>query len=283
MPARRLSTDTSTGSPESHPDPPSGQTLLTLGLRSFARAHWRRRSSTAWAWSACASRGPHAWPRVDGPPHDRPDRSTPPACASRDKHNRGAVRASQGILRSMLTRPWRAVHASSDRGGDKEFCALIFVARSPPAFRRRSRAAAMPLTCNDSPSPRRKPDRGVMRSLRLVRPVTSAARSREHGCRPPRFVGRELDHYLLCGVFAFGFARVPCASCGRDDLAAFPCRGRGFCPSWKTGTCSMVPRISSTESCPMALCAGKCSRSRFAFATWRPRIQDSSARCGAPL
>jgi hypothetical protein len=34
-----------------------------------------------------------------------------------------------------------------------------------------------------------------------------------------------------CGILAHGFARVHCDDCGRDDVVAFSCKGRGFCPS----------------------------------------------------
>jgi hypothetical protein len=44
-------------------------------------------------------------------------------------------------------------------------------------------------------------------------------------------VRRELYRYLDCGILANGFARVHCAQCGRDELVAFSCKGRGFCPS----------------------------------------------------
>jgi hypothetical protein len=47
----------------------------------------------------------------------------------------------------------------------------------------------------------------------------------------PHFVRRELYRFLDCGILANGFARVHCASCGRDELVAFSCKGRGFCPS----------------------------------------------------
>ena len=33
------------------------------------------------------------------------------------------------------------------------------------------------------------------------------------------------------GVLAYGFARVRCTQCGQDELVAFSCKGRGFCPS----------------------------------------------------
>ena len=54
----------------------------------------------------------------------------------------------------------------------------------------------------------------------------------EAGERPlPRFCAREIDAFLRCGVLAYGFARVWCQACGKDDVVAFSCKGRGFCPS----------------------------------------------------
>ncbi len=47
----------------------------------------------------------------------------------------------------------------------------------------------------------------------------------------PRFVTRELRAFLDCGILAKGFCRVHCTACGKDDLVAFSCKGRGFCPS----------------------------------------------------
>ncbi len=47
----------------------------------------------------------------------------------------------------------------------------------------------------------------------------------------PRYVLRELRSYLSCGVLTHGFARFRCFGCGCDDLVAFSCKGRGFCPS----------------------------------------------------
>jgi len=47
----------------------------------------------------------------------------------------------------------------------------------------------------------------------------------------PRFVEQELRRFLDCGVLSRGFARVHCTECGKDELVAFSCKGRGFCPS----------------------------------------------------
>ncbi len=48
----------------------------------------------------------------------------------------------------------------------------------------------------------------------------------------PRFVQKELEAYLRCGLLEEGFARVHCSECGFDRLVAFSCKGRaGVCPS----------------------------------------------------
>jgi hypothetical protein len=71
----------------------------------------------------------------------------------------------------------------------------------------------------------------VLHRVLIANLETFVARSREHGRGLPRFVERELYRYMSCGLLAFGFARVQCSGCGRDDLVAFSCKGRGFCPS----------------------------------------------------
>lgn len=45
---------------------------------------------------------------------------------------------------------------------------------------------------------------------------------------------RELRALLRCGILAHGFARVHGGACGKDDVVAFSCKGRGFCPSCGT-------------------------------------------------
>ena len=47
----------------------------------------------------------------------------------------------------------------------------------------------------------------------------------------PRYVEDELRGYLKCGVFAHGFVRAHCDSCGHDLLVAFSCKARSVCPS----------------------------------------------------
>ena len=47
----------------------------------------------------------------------------------------------------------------------------------------------------------------------------------------PKFVRKELEGYLDCGLLCRGFARLRCDGCEETRLVAFSCKGRGFCPS----------------------------------------------------
>jgi len=47
----------------------------------------------------------------------------------------------------------------------------------------------------------------------------------------PKFVRKELEGYLDCGLLCRGFARLRCDNCPETRLVAFSCKGRGFCPS----------------------------------------------------
>ncbi len=52
-----------------------------------------------------------------------------------------------------------------------------------------------------------------------------------HGFGLPRFIEREFERYLGCGILGRGFARVRCDECATESLVAFSCKGRGVCPS----------------------------------------------------
>lgn len=63
-------------------------------------------------------------------------------------------------------------------------------------------------------------------------PVTDHARDHsEHGFGYPRFVERESEKFLACGLLCHGFVRVRCDDCAEERLVAFSCKTRGFCPS----------------------------------------------------
>jgi hypothetical protein len=57
------------------------------------------------------------------------------------------------------------------------------------------------------------------------------ARQQERWRAVPRFVEKELRAFLDCGIFARGFVRVYCDSCGMDRVVSYSCKCRGFCPS----------------------------------------------------
>ena len=50
----------------------------------------------------------------------------------------------------------------------------------------------------------------------------------ESGHHVPKFVRREFEAFLRCGVLSYGFARVYCQSCKYDRLVPFSCKRRGF-------------------------------------------------------
>jgi len=51
------------------------------------------------------------------------------------------------------------------------------------------------------------------------------------GADLPQFVKDEFDAFLECGILAHGLLRLRCGERGHDQLVAFSCKRRGFCPS----------------------------------------------------
>ncbi|MBK7962425.1 MAG: transposase zinc-binding domain-containing protein [Bdellovibrionales bacterium] len=47
----------------------------------------------------------------------------------------------------------------------------------------------------------------------------------------PAFVTKEFYDYPDCEILANGFLRVQCEKCHKENLVAFSCKHRGFCPS----------------------------------------------------
>lgn len=81
---------------------------------------------------------------------------------------------------------------------------------------------------------RREPERTILYQVVKdhLRTFLAEARERsEHGFGLPRFVERELERYLACGLLCHGFARVRCDECGHECLS--PSRA-------KIGTLSIV-------------------------------------------
>ena len=77
---------------------------------------------------------------------------------------------------------------------------------------------------------RHRPEESVL--YRVVSEVWPSFRERiEQLSSLPKFVVREVDEYLRCGLLEYGFLRVQCTDCGFERLVAFSCKRRGFCPS----------------------------------------------------
>lgn len=78
----------------------------------------------------------------------------------------------------------------------------------------------------------RRPTETVLYAVVRDHLETFLAHARETYEAPlPRYVERELRGYLRCGVFAHGFVRAHCDTCGHDLLVAFSCKARAVCPS----------------------------------------------------
>jgi len=80
---------------------------------------------------------------------------------------------------------------------------------------------------------RREPERTVLHEVVRghLQTFLAEARERSEGAGLPRFVEREFERYLDCGILAHGFARVRCGGCKHEFLVAFSCKNRGVCPS----------------------------------------------------
>jgi len=78
----------------------------------------------------------------------------------------------------------------------------------------------------------------------------------EHGFGYPRFVEREFEKFLACGLLCHGFVRVCCG----ERLVAFSCKTRGFCPSCTSR------RMTGTAACSGGtfLARSRCPRTSFA-------------------
>ena len=78
---------------------------------------------------------------------------------------------------------------------------------------------------------RRNPEDSVLHQIVDEHLPGFLSRMEEGGYRFPRFALRELEAFARCGDLRHGFARIYCESCRKEELLAFSCKGRGFCPS----------------------------------------------------
>ena len=78
---------------------------------------------------------------------------------------------------------------------------------------------------------RRQAEKSILYKTLASHLNTFLANLAEEGQRLPKHVEKELWAYLECGVLAYGFVRVKCDDCTNEQLLAFSCKKRGFCPS----------------------------------------------------
>lgn len=53
----------------------------------------------------------------------------------------------------------------------------------------------------------------------------------EKGKFLPKYVEKEFEDFLKCGILAHGFLRLQCVDCKKERMVAFSCKKRGFCSS----------------------------------------------------
>jgi hypothetical protein len=77
---------------------------------------------------------------------------------------------------------------------------------------------------------RRQPEETLLYQLVREHWPRFLERAEEQGGLP-RFVVREFEEYLRCGLPEHGLVQLACRRCGHEMLVAFSCKRRGFCPS----------------------------------------------------
>ena len=78
---------------------------------------------------------------------------------------------------------------------------------------------------------RRRPERTTLYEVVRDNVETLYAAMEDNERVIPKFVRKELEGYLDCGLLCRGFAQLECEGCSERRLVAFSCKGRGFCPS----------------------------------------------------
>lgn len=77
---------------------------------------------------------------------------------------------------------------------------------------------------------RRRPEDTVLHRILRAHWPAFLERAEEAGGLP-KFVVREFEEYLDCGLLERGLVHLRCGQCGEDLVVAFSCKHRGFCPS----------------------------------------------------
>ena len=95
-------------------------------------------------------------------------------------------------------------------------------------------AAPIPFLGPDEPRAdgyaRRRPEESLLYQVVAEHWPEFRQRAEEAGGLP-RFVVREFEQYLRCGILEHGMARLRCRRCGHEMVLAWSCKRRGFCPS----------------------------------------------------
>jgi hypothetical protein len=82
---------------------------------------------------------------------------------------------------------------------------------------------------------RHRPERTLLYQLIQEYYPALKAHLAAQGRALPGYVEQEFEDYLRCGPLVHGFLRVRCTSCHQEQLVAFSCKRRGFCPSYGAG------------------------------------------------
>tara|TARA_Y100000294_G_C8544527_1_gene332553 strand:+ start:140 stop:1555 length:1416 start_codon:yes stop_codon:yes gene_type:complete len=77
----------------------------------------------------------------------------------------------------------------------------------------------------------RHPEKSVLHKVITKNMNTVFLKMEEKGRYLPKYVRKEFESFIDCGIFAKGSLRLSCESCHRDKLVAFSCKRRGLCPS----------------------------------------------------
>ena len=70
----------------------------------------------------------------------------------------------------------------------------------------------------------------------------------ETGAGLPQFVKDEFEAFLECGIWAHGFLRLRRGTCAQDNLVAFSCKRRGFCPACEDACLPACPKCVSADT-----------------------------------
>ena len=94
--------------------------------------------------------------------------------------------------------------------------------------------AALPFACPEPSRPdgyaRRRPEQTCLHRVVKAHWPRFLEQAEARGGLP-RFVVREFEAYLECGLLEHGLVHLRCTRCGHELVVAFSCKRRGFCPS----------------------------------------------------